>query len=111
MTTFSHYVKQVRSSGKQYFAIVDVLCDLALSRKGLLSAIGRLKKQGDLISPAKGLYIIIPPEQQRIGCIPAEELLPILMSYLKIPYYVSLLTAALYHGATHQKPGMFQIDL
>lgn len=104
-----NYVKQIRASGRQYFTITGAVQDLGLSKNAVLLAIARLKKHGDIISPANGLYIIVPPEYQRIGCIPAEELLPILMPYLKMPYYVGLLTAALYHGATHQKPGVFQI--
>jgi predicted transcriptional regulator of viral defense system len=109
MSTFSHYVKQVRASGRQYFTVDDAVQDLSLSRRAVLLAVARLKRHGDLISPAKGLYVIVPPEYQRMGCIPAEELIPILMAYLKLPYYVSLLSAALYHGATHQKPRYFQI--
>lgn len=109
MNTFSHYIKQVRASGKQYFTVDEAIQSLALSRKAVLLAAARLKKHGDLISPAQGLYVIVPPEHQRMGCISAEELLPILMTHLKLPYYVGLLTAALYHGATHQKPSTFQI--
>jgi len=31
------------------------------------------------------------------------------MKHLNIDYYACLLIAALYHGATHQKPGLFQV--
>lgn len=41
----------------------------------------KLKKKGDIISPAKHLYVIVPPEQQSIGCIPAAELVPLLMKH------------------------------
>lgn len=97
--------------GKQYFIAEEALKDLKVSKKNLLSAVYRAKKQGDIISPAKGLYIIISPEYQPQGCLPAEQLIPILMRYLNVDYYAGLLTAAMYHGASHQKPGVFQVVL
>jgi predicted transcriptional regulator of viral defense system len=86
-----------------------MLEDLQISKNAGLVAIHRLTLQGELISPAKGFYVIVPPEHQSQGCIPAEELVPLLMHHLKAEYYVALLSAAQYHGAAHQKPGRFQI--
>lgn len=106
---FFDYLKSLRSIGKQSFTVEQAMLDLKMSRHGVLSAAHRHKKDGDLISPAKGFYVIIPPEHQGFGCIPPEELVPILMQHLNVKYYSALLTAAQYHGATHQKPGSFQI--
>lgn len=72
-------------------------------------ALHRLLKTGDLISPAKGLYVIVPPEHQPHGSIPPQELVPLVMRYLGVHYYVALLSAGLFHGATHQKPARFQV--
>ena len=63
------------------------------------------------VSPAKAFYVIVPPEYQIYGCIPAEQLIPILMKHLNTDYYVALLSAGLFHGATHQKPARFQVML
>ena len=109
MSKYKAYIKSTRASGKQYFTADQALADLSVSNHSLMSALYRLKKEGDIISPAKGLYVIVPPEHQSLGCIPAEELIPILMKYMDIQYYAGLLTAALYHGASHQKPQVFQI--
>lgn len=109
MATFKEYIKKVRASGKSYFTITQAVSDLMISKKALYDRIHRAKKNGDLISPAKGLYIIIPPEFQRFGSLPAEEITPILMKYWNLDYYACLLTAALYHGSSHQKPQVFQI--
>lgn len=106
---FYDYLKHVRAGGKQYFTLDQAVNDLQLSREAVMMALYRVKKRGEVISPAKGLYIIVPPEHQRIGCIPAAELVPILMQYWNANYYAGLLTAALYHGASHQKPQVFQI--
>jgi predicted transcriptional regulator of viral defense system len=106
---FLNYLKHVRASGKRYFTLQQALNDLKISRYSILSAIYRMKKKGDIISPAKGLYVIIPPEYQEQGCLPAEEIVPIITKYLDVNYYVCLLTAAMYHGSGHQRPASFQI--
>lgn len=106
---FFDYLEHIRALGNRSFTLDQAISDLKISTSSAKSAISRLKKQGVLISPAKGFYIIIPPEYQQQGCIPAAELVPILMEHLEINYYACLLTAGLYHGATHQKSGSFQI--
>lgn len=109
MSLFSNYIKKIRSSGRRSFTVEEGVLELGVSRANLLSSIYRLKKKGELFSPAKGLYIIIPPEYHNLGSIPAEDLVPILMQYKEINYYAGLLTAAMHHGASHQKPQIFQI--
>lgn len=109
MTNFQDYIKSVRSQGRYYFTGEEALAELKISPNALYSGIYKLRKKGDIVSPAKNLYIIVPPEHQSMGCIPAEELVPILMKHWNLDYYASLLTAALYHGASHQKPQVFQM--
>lgn len=109
MAKFSDYLKDLRRSGQLSFTIDKVVSDLKMPERNALVAIHRIKKRGEIISPAKGFYVIIPPEHQLQGCIPAKELLPILMKHLNVNYYVGLLSAAMYHGSTHQKPNSFQV--
>jgi len=106
---FPAYLKHLRQQGKRVFTVNQVMLDLNLSYNAALAAISRTKEQGNVISPAKGFYIIIPPEYQLYGSIPAEELVPLLMDHLHVDYYVSLLSAALYYGAAHQKAANFQL--
>jgi predicted transcriptional regulator of viral defense system len=103
------YLKYIRQIGKRCFSLKELITDLNISKNAALNAIARLRAHGDLITPAKGLYVLVPPEHQLQGSIPAEELVPILMKYLKADYYVSLLSGAQYHGASHQKPARFQV--
>lgn len=109
MAKFSEYLKDLRKSGQISFTVDQAVSDLKISKSSVLAAIHRIKKHGEIISPAKGLYVIIPPEHQLQGCLPPEELVPILMKHLEVNYYVGLLSAAMYHGSTHQKPNSFQI--
>ena len=106
---FSKYLDQLRSQGKRSFTFEQILHDLGTSVNSIKSGIYRLKNEGKLITPAKGLYLIIPPEHRPYGSIPAEELVPILMKHLKAEYYTALLSAASFYGATHQKPARFQV--
>ncbi len=106
---FSEYLDQLRSLGRRYFSFKDIIKDLKVSENSAKSGIYRLKNEGKIISPAKGLYVIVPPEHQIQGSIPAEELVPILMKYIEADYYISLLSGASFYGAAHQKPARFQI--
>ena len=109
MMNLPAYIKEIRKNGQRYFTLKQLMSDLSLSKNAALNAISRLRKHGDVISPARGLYVIVPPEHQPHGSIPAEELVPLIMQYLCANYYVALLTAGLFHGATHQKPARFQV--
>ena len=103
------YIKNVRKGGKRYFTTEDIVKQFQVSHTYARVALHRLIKSGDIISPARGLYIIIPPEHQPHGSIPPQELVPLVMKYLGINYYVALLSAGLFYGATHQKPARFQV--
>ncbi|MBP9674331.1 MAG: type IV toxin-antitoxin system AbiEi family antitoxin [Bacteriovoracaceae bacterium] len=109
MVTLETYIKDLRAHGRSAFTTQKALSDLGISHVTLNSRVYRLKKKGELISPAKNLFVIIPPEYRALGCLPPAELIPILMKYWKQDYYAGLLTAALYHGASHQKPQIFQV--
>jgi len=109
MERFSNYLKEIRSKGKRSFTLDQAMKDLELKRGNILTSVYRAKKRSEIISPASGLYVIVPPEHQAYGCIPAEELTPILMDYMQADYYVALLSAAAYYGASHQKSASFQI--
>lgn len=109
MGTFEDYLKELRGRGRRHFTRDEALRDMNLSADALHSAIYRLKKKGEIVTPAKNLYIIVPPEEKIFGCIPAPDLIPILMKYLDLPYYACLLTAAMYHGSAHQAPQVFQV--
>lgn len=109
MSALSKYIKDIRSKGQRTFTIRGALNALSTSESKLYKSISRLKKKGEVISPIKGLYIIIPPENLLLGCIPESQLIPLLMEHLHIRYYVALLSAAKYHGAAHQTPMELQI--
>jgi predicted transcriptional regulator of viral defense system len=103
------YIKDIRKEGRRCFTILDIVEQFHVSNSHARVALHRLLKTGDIISPARGLYVIVPPEHQPHGSIPPQELVPLVMQYMGAHYYVALLSAGLFHGATHQKPARFQV--
>lgn len=107
---FNDYIHELMKNGKCTFSVGDAMAALKIkSRKAIYSSIEHLVAKKELVSPAKGFYVIVPPEYQILGCLPAEYFIPYLMEHWKAKYYACLLTAARYHGASHQAAMIFQV--
>ncbi|MGD9152232.1 MAG: type IV toxin-antitoxin system AbiEi family antitoxin [Gammaproteobacteria bacterium] len=105
----SEYIDFLIAHGKCCFSLDEAEEYLGKKRSLVIKAINHQKKLGRIASPAKGFYVIVSPEYRIYGCLPAEYFIPYLMKYWEQDYYAGLLTAALYHGASHQKPQIFQV--
>jgi hypothetical protein len=57
----------------------------------------------------KGFYVIVPIEYQTKGIIPVVFYIDQLMKFLERDYYISLLNAAEFYGAAHQRPMEFSV--
>lgn len=66
-------------------------------------------RRSQMFSPARGLWIPIPPEYRNWGATPALEFLDSMMTYLERDYYVGWLSAAEILGASHQRPQVTQV--
>lgn len=106
---FSDYINDLVKHGKCSFTVQQAQSALNKSAEAIYSSVKHLLTKNELATPAKGFYVIVPPEYQVLGCLPAEHFIPYLMEYWQCPYYVGLLTAAGYHGATHQAVQVFQV--
>ena len=104
-------VAEFAANGRYHFTMADIRSALGVSAAATRLALGRLAKKGLVASPARGFYVIVPPEYKRLGCLPAEQFIPALMAHLERPYYAALLSAAQYHGAAHHRPQVFQVAL
>lgn len=105
----SQYVLHTASLGKHCFTLAEVHETVGGTKAAVLAALHRLMKKKSVCSPARGFYLIVPPEYQSLGCLPPEQFLPDLMRFIQLNYYACLLSAAQYYGAVHQQPQVFQV--
>lgn len=103
------FINNLSANGKRSFTISEIKESLGSSDKAVWNAIERLKAVGELASPAKGFYLIIPPEYRILQCLPPEFFIPQLMAFWEMQYYVCLQSAAMYYGATHQQTQIFYV--
>ena len=95
--------------GRYFFTSQDASQKLGASRNAVKLALNRLRHKGEIASPGRGLYVIVPPEYRSLGSLPADQFIPEMMGQAKAPYYAGLLSAAQYHGAAHHRPQEFQV--
>ncbi len=102
-------IEKFASRGRYSFTSEEARTALKVSPDAARLALNRLAKQGKIASPARGFYVIVPPEYRSLGCLPAEQFIPDLMKSKGLNYYAGLLSAAQYYGAAHQRPQEFQV--
>src|SRR5208282_5875807 len=103
------YVTGLAAAGRYDFGSREAQQALGVSPAAAKLALNRLAKQGLVASPARGFYVIVPPEYRSLRSLPADQFIPALMQRLGLPYYVGLLSAAQYHGAAHHRPQELQV--
>ena len=102
-------VDHLLASGRYAVNLSEVQELTGLSASGASAAMTRLRRDGRLVSPTRGLYIMIEPRYRSWGAPPATDFIDPLMRALGRGYYVSLLSAAELYDATHQRPQLFQV--
>ena len=103
-----YWVNQLLAKGKYAFALHQFRADFPeQSDTANKFALKRLVDKEQIISIHKGYYLIIPPQYRSKGILPPSLFLDAFMKELDRPYYLALLNAAAYHGASHQQPQEF----
>lgn len=92
-----------------YTFSTDDLSSLEIQASAYRRALSRYVCKGTIYPVRKGFYIIIPVEYKTKGIVPESLFIADLMSHLRRPYYVGLLSAAALHGAAHQQPMSFYV--
>ncbi|MHB1947410.1 MAG: type IV toxin-antitoxin system AbiEi family antitoxin [Gammaproteobacteria bacterium] len=105
----SDFITNLIAKGYNSFTIAQAKDALKVSDAALRAALRRLNKKGEIAKPLNGFYVIVPPEYRILGCRPEEHFINEMMEYLDVPYYIGLLSAAQYYGATHHRPQQLQI--
>jgi predicted transcriptional regulator of viral defense system len=97
------------AQGRHTASTDELLALTGLDRATLHGGMHRLRQSGAIISPARGLYAVVPAQYRSWGAPPAEWFIDPMMVHLGRRYYIALLTAAAMHGAAHQAPQTFQV--
>lgn len=98
----SEFLEQKLRLGSITFTKAEAIDSLGCSELAFMRASQRLQNKGQLLRPVSGFYVVIEIEHRDAGGPPPIHFIAKLMKYLELPYYVGLLTAAKYHGASHQ---------
>jgi len=102
------WIDQLASKGKIAFTIEELREAFPENSDASLNlAINRLSKKNKVISVSNGFYLIISSQYASRGILPPTVFLDGLMKYYKKPYYLALLNAAVFYGASHQQPQEF----
>lgn len=104
-------ITDLAARGRYHFTASELQSVLGVSAPSVRQSLSRLAAKGDIASPGRGFYVIVPPEYRRVGCLPADQFIPALMTQRGHRYYVGLLSAAQFHGAAHHRPQEFQVVL
>lgn len=105
----SDFIDDLESKGRCWLLKKQALDSIGCTKIALHESIKRLIRKKRLALIRGEFLVIIPLTYKNKGIIPADWFIHPLMESMKIPYYVSLLSAANYYGAAHQKPQIFQV--
>ncbi len=102
-------VVEFAARGQYHFTSSEFRSVLGGSVAAANQSLWRLAKRGDIASPGRGFYVVVPPEYRALGCLPPDQFIPAFMEHRDRRYYVGLQSAAQYHGAAHHRPQVFQV--
>lgn len=106
--SIEEWTNYLLAHGKYSFALQQLRSAFTtLSESAIKSALKRLVDKGQIVSVHKGYYLLLTPQYKSKGILPPSLFLDAFMKELNRPYYLALLNAASYHGASHQQPQEF----
>ena len=102
------WVREKEMLGGRFFTFEELRAAVPeLSCQVVKNSLNRLRKSARIYSPYRGFYVILPPEYVRRGGVPPTFYMDDFMKGVHRSYYFSLLSAATFWGAAHQRP---QVD-
>ena len=107
--SFDAWVDALPSQGRYTFTRTEVMTALNLTRKAFNRVAGRMSSKNRIARIHGEFCIVVPLEHAAVGVIPADWFIVELMRHLGRPFYVGTLSAAEYHGASHQRSQNYQV--
>lgn len=101
--TVANYIKQLLSYEEYSFSLDELIENVHKSETSIKSELSRLIAKKEIINLRKGFYLIIIPRYSSAQKLPIQLYCEKLFKYLNRNYYVALLSAAKFHGASHQQ--------
>ena len=108
-SALSGYVSGLLSAGQVVFTAKEAERALGIGHGAFLDAAERLQRRAAVLNPRQGFYVVVPPQHASWGAPPPAWYIDPLMGHVGQAYYVGLLKAAEFHGATHQAVMEFQV--
>lgn len=109
MQSLQEFTESRLVQGRGYFSKATALDELHLAPEAFQAAVTRLTKKGGMVSPRRGFYLILRPEDRLLGAPDPARWIDPLMKHVGLDYRVSLLRAAAFHGSAHQAAMVFQV--
>ena len=97
------------ASGRVVFSSEEAIPAIGVGHGAFLDAAERLQRQGRLIKPRHGFYVIVPPQFLSWGAPPPSWYIDDLMRFEGRDYYVGLLKASDLLGSSPQAIMEFQV--
>lgn len=107
--SLGRWVDELQSRGQYTFTRVQARAFLEKRSTTLTKALQRLSVSGRIQQVCRGFYTIVPLEYRNANGLPAEWYLADLMQIKNLSFYVGLLSAAAWHGASHQQVQELQV--
>ncbi len=104
VSSVSEYIENLQASGRYYFTLQELVYNFSITKMALQEQLKRLIANKKVAILKNGFYVIVTPEYKKIGCPPIYFFINGLMQWLEKPYYIGLLNAAAWYGATQQQP-------
>lgn len=109
MQSISSFLDEIQANGRVTFTLDELDDLLPIKRSSVSRELTRLTQKRAIVPIKSGFYSILLPTEKKQGVPSPKRFIQQLMAYLDKPYYVSLLTAAAWHGAAHHAPMTFHV--
>lgn len=104
--SLKEYLDSLLAGGRHWFTVVELQEHIPLKEASLRVALSRMAKAGQINMIRRGFGIILPAHGQELH---PTYYVDAMMMHLEAKYYVGLLSASAYWGASHQASMAYQI--
>lgn len=103
------FITEILSRGRYSFTLSEAVEVMGKQGQTLNMALQRLKRQRWIVPFSRGFYLAMDIQHQSVGMLDPHWFVDDWARFLGADYYVGGLSAAVLHGAAHQRPAVFQV--